>query len=464
MGVKPVSRWVVVPLHRFMKNASAGGIVLFCAAILALIFSNSVLAPSFEQLWQTRFSISFGGFTVDKPLLLWINDGLMSIFFFVVGLELKRELVAGELTDLRNAVLPVIAGIGGMVLPALIYTLMNMGNGADAAKGWGIPMATDIAFALGVLYLLGKRVPLSLKVFLTALAIIDDLGAVSVIALFYTDEISLTNLAIGGVFLSLMIAGNLLGVRNAIFYGILGICGLWLAFLLSGVHATIAAVLAAFTIPASVKISKENYIARMHGLVCVFSKAPNSYTQMATPAEQTILNKIERTTNAVIPPLQKLEHALHPLVAFVVIPLFALANAGVSFSGNLFESITSSVSLGVGLGLIGGKVLGIVGSIYVFEKLKLVRLPQSMNYRNLTGVAFLAAIGFTMSLFITSLAFENEAYAYQAKLGIFSASFLAGITGYAILRHVAPAQGRQPKRDVEMEYAPKLREVEEQRN
>lgn len=434
MSVKPVSRWIVVPLHRFMNNASASGIVLFCATILALIISNSILAPLFEQIWQTRVGITFGGFSIYKPLIMWINDGLMSIFFFVVGLELKRELVAGELSNPRNAMIPVIAGIGGMLLPALIYTLVNMGNGADMAKGWGIPMATDIAFALGVLYLLGKRVPLSLKVFLTALAIIDDLGAVTVIAIFYTDEISLTNLGIGGVFLSLMIAGNWLGVRNAVFYGILGICGLWMAFLLSGVHATIAAVLAAFTIPASVKISKENYIARMHGLIGVFSKAPCSSHQIATPTEQTLLDKIERTTNAVIPPLQKLEHALHPLVAFGVIPLFALANAGVSFSGNLFDTITSSVSMGVAFGLIGGKVLGIVGFIYIFEKLNLIQLPQSLSYKHLFGAAFLAAIGFTMSLFITSLAFEDESYAYQAKLGIFSASLLAGIVGYTILR------------------------------
>ncbi len=439
MGVKPISRWVVVPLHRFMKDTSASGIVLLAAAILALIISNSFLAPSFEQLWQTRFSISLGDFTMSKPLLLWINDGLMSIFFFVVGLELKREIVAGELSSPRNAILPVVAGMGGMILPAAIYTLINWGGEPGMSNGWGIPMATDIAFALGVLYLLGKRVPLSLKVFLTALAIIDDLGAVSVIALFYTEQISLSNLGIGVVCLGLMVAGNLLGVRSAVFYGILGIGGLWMAFLLSGVHATIAAVLAAFTIPASVKISKESYIMRIQGLVCRFSKAPCSQTPMATPDEQLILNKIERTTHAVIPPLQKLEHALHPVVAFGVIPIFALANAGVSFSGNIVDALTSTVSTGVAIGLIAGKVLGIVGFVFIFEKLKLVQLPPSMNYKNLTGVAFLAAIGFTMSLFITSLAFENEAYMYQAKLGIFSASLLAGITGFVILRRCATA-------------------------
>lgn len=453
-----------MPLHRFMKNTSASGIVLFAAAVLALIISNSFLAPAYEQLWQIRFSISLGDFAVSKPLILWINDGLMSVFFFVVGLELKRELVAGELSNPRNAVLPVVAGLGGMALPAAIYTLVNMGAEAETAKGWGIPMATDIAFTLGVLYLLGKRVPLSLKVFLTALAIIDDLGAVSVIAFFYTENISLINLGIGGVFLGLMVAGNLLGVRSSVFYGILGIGGLWLAFLLSGVHATIAAVLAAFTIPASVKISKENYIVRVQGLVCRFSKAPCSHTQMATHDEQVILDKIERTTHAVVPPLQKLEHSLHPLVAFGVIPIFALANAGVSFSGNLVESITSSVSLGVGLGLIGGKVLGILGFIYFFEKLKLVQLPPSMNYKNLTGAAFLAAIGFTMSLFITSLAFENPAYVYQAKLGIFAASLAAGITGYAILRYSAPLKARNPKRDMKMQYALKRLKMEEQLN
>jgi NhaA family Na+:H+ antiporter len=434
MSIRKIDRWLVVPLYRFMKNSSASSIVLLAAAVIALGLSNSLLAGPFGELWQVPFTISLGNFAISKPLLYWINDGLMSMFFFVVGLELKREFVAGELSDWRNLLLPVIAGLGGMVMPAAIYSLFNFQTGTEALNGWGIPMATDIAFTLGVLYLLGKRVPLSLKVFLTTLAIIDDLGAVSVIAFFYTSNISLVNLAWGGLFLSLMMLGNRLGVRSAVYYGVLGIGGLWLAFLFSGVHATIAAVLAAFTIPASVRISKDDYISRMRALLKRFTKAPCTTTAMATPAEQAILDKIERSTHAVVPPLQKLEHALHPIVAFGVIPIFALANAGVSFSGNLIEAITSSVSMGIMLGLVGGKVLGIVGFVYLFDRLGLLRLPPVLSYRHIIGAAFLAAIGFTMSLFITSLAFEEQAHIQQAKLGILAASLFAGLAGYLILR------------------------------
>lgn len=434
MRMISINRRFVLPLYRFMNDSSTSGIVLFAAALLAMLVANSFMAAYFDQLWAMPIGLSIGQFEVNKPLLLWINDGLMSIFFFVVGLELKRELLAGELSTPRNAVLPIVAGLGGMVLPALIYASVNFGAPGEASRGWGIPMATDIAFTLGVLYLLGKHIPLSLKVFLTALAIIDDLGAVLVIALFYTSDISVISLCIGGLFLGAMMLGNWLGIRSALFYGLLGIGGLWLAFLLSGVHATIAAVLAAFTIPASVGLSRKSYTARMRRLIGCFNKEACNGAPLASHEEQQILGKIEHCTHTIVPPLQKLEHALHPLVAFGVIPLFALANAGVSLSGDLMGALSSSVALGIALGLLAGKVLGIVGFIYLFDKLGLIQRPAVLTYPRITGAAFLAAIGFTMSLFITGLAFDDATLIRQAKLGILLASLIAGLIGYAILR------------------------------
>ncbi len=431
------------PLVKFMNNSTSSGIVLFAAAVIALVVVNTPLAESFNGIWQTKFSLGFGGFSISKPLLLWINDGLMSMFFFVVGLELKREIVMGELSNPRNAVLPFVAGLGGMLVPALIYAAFNTGMDAEKLNGWGIPMATDIAFALGVLYLLGDKVPLSLKVFLTALAIIDDLGAVLVIAFFYTSEISFTNLGIGFLFLLAMFAGNRLGVRNSLFYGILGISGLWLAFLLSGVHATIAAVLAAFTIPATIKIPKERYIAKTNALLTRFDEAPTSEKALLTAEQQAVLDQIKETTSAAISPLQKLEHALHTMVAFLVMPVFALANAGITFSGSITEALLSPVTMGVMAGLLVGKVAGILGFVYLFDKIKILSLPKVLNYRLLTGAAFLAAIGFTMSLFITSLAFTSETYTYQAKIGILLASLVAGLAGDFILKTAPYPEGAE---------------------
>jgi NhaA family Na+:H+ antiporter len=436
LATSPVEKWVLRPIGQFMGNSTSSGIVLFFSAALALILSNSPWAGAFQELWQVKFKIGIGSFEINKSLQYWINDGLMSMFFFVVGLELKREILAGELSEPRKAVLPVVAGLGGFLLPAFIYWCFNQDKSLEAANGWGIPMATDIAFALGVLYLLGKRVPISLKVFLTALAIIDDLGAVLVIALFYTSDISLYNLGIGAVFLVLMILGNVLGVRNAFFYGILGIGGLWTAFLLSGVHATIAAVLAAFTIPANVKISKDLYIRKLKFLLYRLEQKPSTPQNVAllTSEEQYTLDKIQYIHKSVIPPLQKLEHSLHPLVAFVVMPIFALANAGVTFAGDFWEALASPVTLGIVLGLLVGKVLGISGAVYLVLKSKLISLPENVSFQSIVATSFLAAIGFTMSLFVTTLAFKDPAYILQAKAGILIASMTAGIIGFWLLK------------------------------
>jgi Na+:H+ antiporter, NhaA family len=445
MSIQVVDKWVFTPLTRFINQSTASGIVLFSAAIAVFILSNSFLSAPFNAIWETRVGFSFGSFTLYKPLLLWINDGLMSMFFFVVGLELKREMVAGELSNPRDAVLPIVAGVGGMLVPALIYTWFNGGSHNEASNGWGIPMATDIAFTLGVVYMLGRRVPLSLKIFLTALSIIDDLGAVTVIAFFYTSSVSLPNLGIAAVFFLLMVLGNRIGIRSSTFYGVLGIGGLWLAFLLSGVHATIAAVLAAFTIPATVEINKETFLERVKALVRKYARYYRYDTSMASHEEYDLLSKIQVSTDAAISPLQRLEHALHPLVAFFVIPLFALANAGIALPSNLAEVATSPVALGVGLGLIVGKVVGIMGFVFLFQRLRIVRLPAAINYKNLLGAAFLAAIGFTMSLFITTLAFDDPVFTQQAKFGILTASSLAGLIGYSILRSVSVPERYEDK-------------------
>lgn len=430
-----LDKWLINPVTRFIHNSTSSSKILFVFTGLAIILSNSFLADSFLGFWDQKFTIGFSpDYVISKPLLLWINDGLMSVFFFVVGLELKREIVAGELANPKKAILPIIAGIGGMAIPALIYWLFNYSQGGESSTGWGIPMATDIAFALGVLYMLGNRVPLSLKIFLTALAIIDDLGAVLIIAFFYTSEISLGNLGIGFLFLLAMMGGNLLGVRSALFYGILGIGGLWLAFLLSGVHATIAAVLAAFTIPANLTISRAAYQKKMNMLLHKYSKVSEEGRKINTKEEQEIISKIKEVTKGALTPLQKLEHTLHPIVAFGVLPIFAFANAGVTFLGDLSESLSNPVTMGIGFGLLIGKVVGIAGSIYLFERLRLIKLPDGLTHLHFLGVAFLGGIGFTMSLFITSLAFDNEQNIIFSKIGIFIASLTAGLMGYLVLR------------------------------
>src|SRR5690606_11489105 len=303
---------VTYPIQKFIQNEKAGGIVLAISVIVALILANSPLADEYHHFLEHKFGFQFDGQTyLEYNLHHWINDGLMAVFFFVVGLELKREIVAGELSNPRKALLPIAAAIGGMLVPALIYLGFNPTG--EVHSGWGIPMATDIAFALGVLFLLGKKIPLSLKVFLTALAIVDDLGAVLVIAFFYTSDISILNLLLGFAFLLLMFAGNKLGVRSILFYAIVGIAGVWTTFLLSGVHATIAAVLAAFMIPANVKISEGTYTNEIQKLLDKFRAVDaNNRIPTLTNEQLHLLDEIKKDTDKAIPPLQKLEHAMHP--------------------------------------------------------------------------------------------------------------------------------------------------------
>lgn len=424
---------ITYPIQKFIQKEKSSGIVLGISVILALFLANSPWADQYFQILGHKIGFDFNNQSFLRySILHWINDGLMAIFFFVVGLELKREIVAGELSNPRKALLPIGAAIGGMIVPALIYFSFNPSG--EVSDGWGIPMATDIAFALGVMHLLGKRVPLSLKVFLTALAIVDDLGAVLVIAFFYTSDISFQNLLVGLGFVLIMFIGNKLGIRNLLFYATLGIIGVWIAFLLSGVHATIASVLAAFTIPADAGFNEKIYIERIKASINKFKKIePNGKVTLSNEQIHQ-LEEIKTDTNCLIPPLQRLEHAMHPFVSFVVLPIFALANAGVSLSVDVQELFSTNVTFGVSLGLIVGKVLGIVGFTLLLIKSKIAIFPEGMNVRSLFGVGFLASIGFTMSLFITSLAFSDERYITQAKIGIFVASLIGGVVGYLILR------------------------------
>ena len=430
---------ITEPIQRFVKQEKSGGIVLGISVLAALYLANSPWSDEYFHFLENKIGIVFNDVSFLKySLHHWINDGLMAIFFFVIGLELKREIVAGELSNPRKALLPIGAALGGMLIPAIIYFSLNPTG--EASNGWGIPMATDIAFALGVLHFLGKRRPLSLKIFLTALAIVDDLGAVLVIAFFYTSEISIQSLLVGLGFVLVMYVGNKMGIRNILFYAIIGIVGVWIAFLLSGVHATIAAVLAAFVIPANVGIKENIFIERIRNSINKFKDIlPNDKVTL-TDEQIHQLEIIKKDTNCAIPPLQRLEHAMHPIVTFIVLPIFALANAGVSMNVDVQELFSTNVALGVSLGLLAGKVIGIVGITWLLVKLRIAPFPEGMNLRNLFGISFLASIGFTMSLFISSLAFTDEIIITQAKIGIFTASIIGGIVGFFILRTNKPIE------------------------
>jgi Na+:H+ antiporter, NhaA family len=427
----PVER-IVRPFQDFAHKQSSGGILLIAATVVALLWANSPWGESYAALWQTKLTVGLGEFSLSKDLTHWINDALMAVFFLVVGLEIKRELLVGELSSVRSAALPIAAAVGGAVVPALIYIAINAGT--EGAAGWGIPMATDIAFALGVLALLGERAPVALKVFLTALAIVDDIVAVLVIAFFYTAEISWGALGVGGLFLAALVMANLIGVGRTLVYAVLGV-GLWLAFLLSGVHATIAGVLLAFTVPASSFINPGAFLERSSYVLDRFEKAGEKGENVLTNEErQAALHALNHATYQLEPPLHELEHTLHPWVVFAIMPIFALANAGVTLGGGLAEALVSPVALGIVAGLVLGKQLGITLFAWLAVKVGVSELPVGINWRHVYGGGWLGGIGFTMSLFITDLAFSNGSLVDAAKLGILAASLIAGVIGWAILR------------------------------
>ena len=429
---QPPIRRVLRPFQRFAQVEASGGILLLFCTVVALIWANSPSASTYFDLWDTHFSIGFAGQVLDMSLHHWINDGLMAIFFFVVGLEIKRELLVGELASLRRATLPIVAALGGMLVPAAIYVAFN--GGTPGAVGWGIPMATDIAFALGILTLVGRRAPLALKVFLAALAIADDLGAVLVIAIFYTADLAWTSLAAaGGVFL-LLIAANRAGIREPLVYALLGI-GLWFAFFHSGVHATLAGVVLALTIPFAARLNTTTFLRRSRRLLDHFEAAGESGQSVATNQErQEVLQALETTCEQVQTPLQRLEHALLPWVTYAIMPIFALANAGVALGNDFTTALVHPVSLGIIGGLVVGKQVGITLFAWLAVRTGLAVLPDGVTWRHIYGVGWLAGIGFTMSLFISNLAFAGSPLLDLAKTGILAASLVAGLIGWTILR------------------------------
>jgi Na+:H+ antiporter, NhaA family len=430
------------PLDEFIHKSTSTGIVLLITTVIALLIANSPLADEYDHFLNTEVGFIFGSFEFHESVLHWINDGLMAIFFLLVGLEIKRELLVGELSNIRAALLPICAAIGGSVVPAAIYLVFNAnGTGID---GWGIPMATDIAFSLGLLALLGTRVPLSLKIFLTAVAIVDDLLAVLVIAFFYSSGINFTMLGIGFTLLAVLLVANVLGIQNLPFYIIVGIF-IWAAFLQSGVHATIAGVLVAWTIPARNRIDLPTFLGRSRLILERLDDSEHVPSLMLTgEIHQAALIELEEITEEVQAPLQKLEHKLHNPVAFFVMPLFAFANAGVVLS---LESITGggfSISIGIILGLVLGKPLGILLFLWLISRAGIASLPPGIRWSHMVGVACLAGVGFTMSLFVASLAFRNDPALQTAKMGILIASLIAGSIGFFLL-YRASSQIVQPE-------------------
>jgi NhaA family Na+:H+ antiporter len=420
------------PIQEFLHKEASGGILLIICTIAALIWANSPFAEIYNNLWHTYLSIDIGGIGLKYSLHHWINDGLMVIFFFVVGLEIKRELLVGELSSIKKAALPIAAAIGGMIFPALIYTIFNLGN--QGASGWGIPMATDIAFVVGILALLGKRVPLALKIFILALAIVDDIGAVLVIAFFYTSQISFYSLMIAAGLIILLVIMNRLGVRNLLIYSLVGIA-LWLAFLKSGVHATVAGVLLAFIIPASARIDTKKFTSKTEELIKDFNNAGEHGDNVLTNEERlSIVDQIENNCEKILTPLQRFEHGLLPWVSFFIMPVFALANAGVSIGSGFLSSIINPVSIGIILGLFIGKQVGIFAFSYLAVKLKIATKPEDITWKKIYAASILAGIGFTMSLFIANLAFGSGELLNIAKVGILSGSLISGIVGFLILK------------------------------
>ena len=419
------------PIKSFIKKDYSVGVVLMVSVVAALIWANGSYADSYEHLWHTEIGLKLGDFSFYQPLHIWINDALMAIFFFVIGLELKREFMAGELSSFRKAMLPMGAALGGMIVPALIYVAFNAGR--PSASGWGIPMATDIAFALALLTLAGKHLPGTLKIFLSALAVADDLGAVLVIALFYTAEISWMSLGMGALLLIGMVVMNMIGIRRAYLYGLVGVVA-WLFFFYSGVHATIAGVLAGFTIPARTKIDEEGYVNNLKVLTGKFEQEIPLEGPLTTPAQHKIIEQVKEISSAAETPLQKLEHSLHHWVMFLIMPLFALSNAGLHLSASFFEGGINGVMLGIFFGLLFGKIIGITGFTFLMVKTKLADLPEQANFKHVFGVSILAAVGFTMSLFISNLAFTDAHLIESAKYAILITSLLAGVLGILYLK------------------------------
>lgn len=418
-----IVRTVQLPIQQFIHTQGVSSAFLLVAAVVALIWANSPWSASYYHIWHLELRLS----GLQLPIHDWINDFMMALFFFLVGMEIKQEIVHGELQDMRRAALPVFAGIGGMVAPALIFAILN--HGKPGEHGWGIPMATDIAFSLGVLSMV-KGVPVELKVFLLSLAIADDIGAIAVIALFYTETLHIEQLVIGVLLLALILLFRRLGVDRPIIFAVLGLA-FWLAVLRSGLHATIAGVILGMLVPVRSSVSLDEF-----GDICgetleAFRKAYASGDRACANRQLGAMEYLIAKTES---PADRATRNMHDWIAFLILPLFALSNAGVTFSLSTWKSLLHSpVAWGVLLGLLAGKALGVFGACWIAVKLRIAQLPQTINWRHITGVGALAGIGFTVSLFISGLAFEDPALLDAAKTAVLSASLLAGVSGYVLL-------------------------------
>ncbi|MEN4046077.1 MULTISPECIES: Na+/H+ antiporter NhaA [Sulfurimonas] len=426
---------ISTPLENFIHAQTTTGLILFFTTILALILANSPFSGLYYDIFHTPISVSIGSWKLSQSLSHWINDGLMTFFFFLIGLEIKREILIGELSNIKVAILPIFAAVGGMVFPALIY--MSINTDGPGANGWGIPMATDIAFAISALVILGRRISPALVTFLIALAIVDDLGAVVVIALFYTEQIHILPLFLAGLSFFIMVAFNRFGIHMLLPYLIVGIF-MWLFMLESGIHATIAGVIAAFAIPSKPSYTPLDFTTHTKNLLDEYDNYPIATDHTMHEKQRALLQNLKDRIDLVSSPALRLEHALHLPIGLFVIPLFALANAGVSLDFTSFsQSLANPVSLGIVSGLLLGKVIGIFGVSYLSVKLGIARLPHNSSMSQLFGVAILGGIGFTMSIFVADLAFAgNSTLIFQAKTGILLASLLAGFLGFVWLRFV----------------------------
>jgi Na+:H+ antiporter, NhaA family len=416
---------ITSPFTRFARMEAAGGILLLVATAAALVWANSQWELSYHQIWYAQATITLGHVSLSESRHEWVNDGLMSIFFFLVGLEIKRELLIGELSTFRQAAFPFIAAIGGSVVPAVIYIALN--KGGVGANGWGIPMATDIAFALGVLALLGSRIPVALKVFVAALAIVDDIFGVLVIALFYTHHISLGALGFAFAGMAVSFVANWIGVRSPAVYAVIGV-GVWLAVLNSGVHATIAGILLAFTIPARNSIDKEEFLRQSRSLLDQFENHDINSAQA-----HHAIHLLEQKCEMIESPLHRIEHALQPWVAFLIMPIFAFANAGVHILGKIGAAVSHPITLGVLFGLLLGKPLGITLFARLAALTGIASRPASVSWGEIFGASWLCGIGFTMSLFIASLALGDGDMLDMSKIGTLAASIGAGCIGSLLL-------------------------------
>ncbi|HXK33887.1 MAG TPA: Na+/H+ antiporter NhaA [Dehalococcoidia bacterium] len=436
---QPRYRPLVRPLQEFLSTESAGGILLLIGAAAALIWVNAPFGDTYEDFWHTRIVVDLDAIRIDESLVHWVNDAAMAVFFFVVGMEIKREFVAGELANRRSAMLPICAALGGMIAPAAIYFAINAGSGGESLDGWGIPMATDIAFAVGILTLV-KGVPLGLKVFLLALAIVDDLGAIAVIAIFYTDDLSLPWLLGGIGMLGVVLAMNRLGVRDVFLYLIAGVVT-WLMVYESGVHATVAGVALGLITPLRPLIDRATFASTSQELISHVSRR-DTRTPDEAADELSALRELEELSRESQPVLERLEHALHPWTSYIIIPIFALANAGVAVSGDAIgDAAGSTVTLGVIAGLAIGKPLGIFAFGWVAVRAGIASLPSGTSWRQFLAVGQIAGIGFTVSLFISGLAFTDPEIIDASKIGILTASAISAAVGLIALRIVSRSPG-----------------------